>query len=111
MKVLACGSRSWTNVDAIRARIYRLPADAIVMHGDAPGVDRMAALAAEEHGLAVKAFPADWKRHGRRAGFLRNLVMLDQEPDLVLAWWDGTSRGTEHTIREAARRGIPVEVA
>ncbi len=37
--------------------------------------------------------------------------MLDQEPDLVLAWWDGRSPGTRHMIETAAQRGIPVEVA
>jgi len=36
--------------------------------------------------------------------------MLDWEPELVLAFWDGRSTGTEHTITEANRRGIPVEV-
>jgi hypothetical protein len=36
--------------------------------------------------------------------------MLDQNPGLVIAFWDGKSRGTAHTIGEARRRGIPVEV-
>jgi hypothetical protein len=58
----------------------------------------------------VRVFPADWERYKRRAGIIRNLEMLDQEPDLVIAFWDGKSRGTAHTIGEARRRGIPVEV-
>ena len=38
------------------------------------------------------------------------VVVLDQNPVLVLAWWDGRSRGTAHTIGEAKKRGIPVEI-
>jgi hypothetical protein len=36
--------------------------------------------------------------------------MLNGSPDLVIAFWDGESRGTRHTIDEAKRRGIPVEI-
>ncbi len=47
---------------------------------------------------------------GRRAGLDRNVRMLDSKPDLALAFWDGQSRGTGHTITEARRRNIPVTV-
>ncbi len=47
---------------------------------------------------------------GRRAGPERNIRMLDSTPDLVLAFWDGQSRGTRHTISEARRRNITVRV-
>jgi hypothetical protein len=36
--------------------------------------------------------------------------MLDTKPDLVLAFQRDGSRGTQHTIDEARKRGIPVEV-
>lgn len=54
-------------------------------------------------------FPANWKL-GRRAGPIRNQLMLDQNPDKVIAFHDGRSRGTLHTITEARRRGISVEI-
>lgn len=41
---------------------------------------------------------------------IRNIEMLDQKPDLVLAFWDGASTGTGHTVAEAGKRGIPVEI-
>jgi hypothetical protein len=114
MKVLVCGSRSWgadrEQTQKLYGRIASLPLDALILHGAARGADRLAADAAYLHGHSVESFPADWELYGRRAGFVRNLQMLDQEPDLVLAFWDGESRGTLHTIEEARRRGIPVEV-
>ncbi len=74
------------------------------------GADPIAHNVAVGLGWNVEPYPADWERHGRRAGHLRNLAMLDYPPDLVLAFWDGQSPGTRHTITEARRRGIPVEV-
>ena len=114
MKVLVCGSRHFENPFAISLAIHKrlseLPDDATVIHGDAPGADRMADQSAKARGLNVVAVPADWKTHGKRAGVLRNIAMLDMNPVLVLAYWNGTSNGTAHTISEARKRGIPVEV-
>lgn len=114
VKVLVCGSRDWPHpaeIEAVLAGLYRTSDGlAEIIHGAARGADRIAADCARSLGLAVTAFPADWDRYGKRAGFLRNLQMLDQAPDLVIAFqWNG-SRGTQHTIDEARRRGIDVEV-
>lgn len=110
MRVLVCGSRDWSDIHTIRMRLLRLPPDATIVHGAAPGADTTAAWLAQDFGFTVEAHPADWKTHGKKAGVLRNIEMLDTEPHLVLAFWDGSSRGTAHTIREARKRGIPVEV-
>jgi hypothetical protein len=113
MKVLVCGSRDWTDFDAIANRLTAIPGEheqVAVLHGAAWGADRIAGRAARMLGFQVRAFHADWATHGRRAGILRNLQMLDERPDLVLAFQRDGSRGTQHTIDEARRRGIPVEV-
>jgi hypothetical protein len=91
-------------------RLKELPRGSTIMHGDARGIDRTAGELADALGFFVEVYPADWERHGRRAGVVRNLEMLAKRPDLVLAFWDGSSRGTKHTIDEARKRGIPVEV-
>ena len=110
MRVLVCGSRDWTDQEAIVNRIALLPSDAVVVHGGARGADRIAGAAAEILGHEVKVFRADWNKYGKAAGILRNLQMLDTRPDRVIAFWDGVSPGTQHTIEEARRRGIKVEV-
>lgn len=120
-RVVCCGSRlqvkgraefdeSVLLWDSIYARLRQLPLGTEVIHGGAQGVDVLCGKAAAVLGLAVTVYPADWETHGKRAGVLRNLQMLDQWPNLVLAWWDGKSKGTLHTITEARKRKIPVEI-
>lgn len=114
MKVLACGSRHFADPFraslAIDDRMSRLPAGCEVIHGGAIGADQMAAAAAFHLGLTVTAFLPDYRTHGPGAPFVRNVLMLEQQPELVLAFWDGQSRGTAHTIVEAGKRRIPVEI-
>lgn len=109
-KILVCGSRDWTDTAAIHQRLNQLLGPVTVIHGAAKGADRIAANWAALKGHETQAFPADWTRHGKRAGILRNLEMLDRNPDLVIAFQIGNSHGTQHTINEARRHGIPVEV-
>ncbi len=115
--ILVCGSRDWTDEQPIRERLRHIidavPPEAdepTVIHGDAPGADSIAGAVALDLGFWVEAMPADWRRHGKKAGPLRNLSMLDRKPDLVLAFQKNASRGTQHTIDQARARGIPVEV-
>lgn len=110
MKVLVCGSRDWPDPDMIRARLNLFPFRCEIIHGGARGADHWAGVFANALGHEERVFPADWRGKGKRAGYLRNLAMLDQQPDLVLAFQRNGSRGTQHTIDEARRRGIPVEV-
>lgn len=110
MKVIVCGSRDWADERAIYERLRLFRGYTQLLHGDARGADRLAASVANLLGFGIRAFPADWKKHGKRAGVLRNLAMLDEKPDLVIAFQRNGSRGTQHTIDEARKRGIPVEV-
>lgn len=112
--VVVTGSRSWTDVRYIRAAfdqlILRHGKDIRVINGTAPGADRLCAGIARQYELDVVDMPAEWNKYGRSAGFRRNIEMLDLDPDLVLAFWDGESRGTQHTISEARKRYIPTHV-
>ena len=111
MKVLVCGSRNWTNQDAVFRRLWDLPPYSEIIHGGAPGADCMASRFAQMTCCTERVFRPDYKRHKPQwAPKARNLLMLDEKPDLVIAFQRNGSRGTQHTIDEARRRGIPVEV-
>jgi predicted Rossmann-fold nucleotide-binding protein len=111
MRVLVCGGRDysdesavWGALDALRQRYGRLT----VIQGGATGADelarRWAVIQASTHLINE---PADWKKHGKAAGPIRNQRMLDEHrPDLVLAFPGG--RGTADMVRRAKSAGVNV---
>lgn len=111
--VLVCGSRNWTDestiADVLSDVFYEVEeagGQPKVMHGNAPGADTLAAKVSDFYGVPTLVFPADWKRHGKAAGPIRNRQMLDEKPELVIAFHLGESRGTRDCVNEAMRRGI-----
>lgn len=89
------------NEDVILHCLRYLPVDAVVIHGDARGADRMARDAALRLGLILIAFPADWEYYGKGAGPIRNRQMIEEgTPDFVLAFHDdlASSKGTRDMI-------------
>jgi len=112
MVVLVCGSRYWHSRRAIQDAIYNLPHGTSIIHGNCKGADTMAGEAAKVMGFSICIFNADWGRHGLAAGPVRNREMLNQKPDLVIAFHDdiNSSKGTRDCVEEAKIRGIPVEL-
>lgn len=118
MKVLVCGSRKWTNLKAIERELEKLPASTIIIHGACRGADNTAGFVAWLLGFEVRTYPAAWEQFGRRAGSIRNQVMLNvehqnSEPiDKVLAFHEdpGLGKGTWDMVARAKKAGIPVEV-
>lgn len=111
MKVIVCGSRSWDDVAKMREVLDTLPEGTVIVHGGAPGADKMAGSLARKRGFSPIVYPAQWDKHGKAAGPIRNRQMLDVElPDLVIAFWDGVSRGTKDMIDETERRRIELWV-
>lgn len=115
MKLLVCGSRTWaddlTVIDAILGIIAgSQETEFIVIEGGAAGADQAGARAAGLLGIPVCEYPANWSLHGRAAGPIRNQQMLDQHPDLVLAFWDGQSPGTRDMLHRAAAAGVPTKI-
>ena len=64
---------------------------------------------ANEQGIPVESYPADWNRHGRSAGYIRNHEMLENA-DALIAFWDGRSKGTKNMIDIAMRAGKAVRI-
>ena len=84
----------------------------IYIHGDARGADRLAGVVAEGLGFEVIAVPADWDKHHRAAGPIRNKKMLSMRPMVVLAFHAdiSQSKGTKHMIEIARKAGIETRV-
>jgi len=73
-------------------------------------VDTVAAVAARVCGLTVIEYEPEWNRLGRfLAPFVRNTTIVE-ESDVLVAFWDGKSRGTMDSVVKAKDRGIKVKV-
>ena len=56
------------------------------------------------NGFEVEIFLPEWKKYGRAAGPVRNKEMVNSA-DLVIAFWDGKSKGTKSLIKYAEKIG------
>lgn len=116
-RVLICGSRNWSDPVMIRQDLGALPwrqgHPVVVIHGDCRGADKIADEWARLLHYQVEVYRAQWQKHGRSAGPIRNRQMLDEGlPDEVWAYHDSleSSRGTKGMVGLARERGIPVRV-
>lgn len=90
------------------------PCDTVIV-GGAAGIDFLTEAWARSRDIAVEVREADWNKHGKAAGPIRNREMLEgtdqhERADVLVAIWDGKSRGTRSAIDAALRLGIETHV-
>jgi hypothetical protein len=106
--VLVCGGRDYADsvmVDMQLDRLHALHNFGMLIHGGAKGADAEADRWAKSRRIPVKAYPADWKALGKKAGPIRNQTMLEEgKPDWVVGFPGGA--GTEDMLRRAKKAGV-----
>jgi len=109
MRVLVAGGRTFNDravlVETLN-QLHSLHGISVLIHGAAKGADRLAGDWAVANGVHVDEHPALWKKHGRGAGAIRNQEMLEESPELVVAFPGG--KGTADMVKRARRAGIKV---
>lgn len=109
MRVLVTGSRNFTNTKLMYNALSSIQNnDITLVHGGCKGADKIAEKIGEELGFQIEEHLADWDKHGKSAGPIRNIEMLNSGIDLVLAFPIGESRGTRNCIKKAVDKSIPV---
>jgi len=83
-----------------------------IVSGAARGADRLGEQFANVAHYDISRFPANWAGYGKRAGYIRNADMAkyasEDNSGMLIAFWDGKSRGTKHMIDLAKRYGLEV---
>ncbi len=125
MRIIVCGSRDYDREDLVFEELDDYcqgcrNEPVTVVHGAARGADALASRFVSLERAARDPFrtapvteeghPADWEKHGKGAGPIRNREMAAAGAVLCLAFWDGLSRGTADMISTATRCGIPVRI-
>ena len=130
--ILVVGSRTITDYELVSNFLDYLLGDiplqshVVVVSGGAKGVDTLAEMYANECGFELKTFPLtkdDWyitdtktckKKYNKKAGYDRNKKMheyIAQFPNRgVVAFWDGESKGTLHSVELAKQYNNPIKL-
>lgn len=114
MRVLIYGGRDFVQtqdsldflIDWWRLHILAGTPWDVVISGKARGGDAAGEDFAERMRIAVEEYPADWKTHGKAAGFIRNQQMLDSGIDLAIQFPGGN--GTRDMRRRLDKAGVRV---
>jgi len=112
MKITIAGSRDFKNlvkVGIILKKLEIIYPEMEILTGGAKGVDEHANELAKYRGYKRKVIKPDWKQYGRHAGLMRNKKMVE-ESDMVVAFWNGKSKGTKNTIGHATKNGKELHV-
>lgn len=112
LKVIIAGGRDFNDYELLKSVCDHILKDQIhveIISGVAKGADTLGERYARDNGYNIKLIPADWDTHGRSAGYKRNSDMADYG-NVLIAFWDGKSKGTKHMIDLAKSNFLTVRV-
>lgn len=106
MKVAVIGSREFTDFDIAP---YIPENTTEIVSGGAVGVDTVAKRYALKNNIKYKEFLPEYQKYGRRAPLVRNDAIIDYS-DLVMAFWNGHSKGTKYVINQCQKKCVPLYI-
>ena len=112
MILIIAGGRDFTDYELVKEKVdFYLQnvdkRDVIIVSGCARGADSLGERYAHENAMELWKFPADWDKHGKAAGHIRNAEMAEVATHLI-AFPGG--RGTKNMIETAKKKGLTVRV-
>ncbi len=113
MKVAIVGSRHFAEPARVADYVKSLPPNASILTGSASGVDAAATKAARERGMAVQVMPASFEELADASKAAARNQRLVDACDVLVAFWDGQSKGTRATVDRAldSRKEVHIFVA
>lgn len=126
LRIIVAGGRNFTDYDllfdTLSDLLCELDDEIIVdnssnvkfISGTCRGADSLGEQFAYTYGYEVVRFPADWDKYGKSAGYRRNCDMAKYAAEartaILVAFWDGKSKGTKNMIDIAKRYGLDVRI-
>jgi predicted Rossmann fold nucleotide-binding protein DprA/Smf involved in DNA uptake len=107
MRIAIVGSRNIKDYDFVNSCFNKILTDENIedyeiVSGGADGVDSIAREIAINNKKTITEFFPDWKKYGKSAGFVRNKYIVESA-DILIAIWDGESKGTKNSINTAMK--------
>ena len=110
MRVAIVGSRHFPEPERVTEYIRSLPARASIITGSASGVDAAATKAARDRGIPIQVIPASFEEVADASKSAARNQRLVDACDVLVAFWDGASKGTRTTVERALDSGKEVHV-
>lgn len=127
LRIIVAGSRDFKDYNFLKDKLMRLletldetslvdnPSQVKFISGTAKGADVLGEQFAYTYGYEVKRFPAEWNLYGKSAGYIRNEQMAKYAVSegcygILIAFWDGKSKGTKHMVDLAKKYGLKIKV-
>jgi hypothetical protein len=112
IKVIIAGGRNFDDFNKLCQvcdEFLKDQHDIEIVSGAYKGADALGERYAAERNYPIKQFPANWRRYGKSAGLKRNNEMAAYA-DVLIAFWDGESKGTKNMIDLATQAGLKIEI-
>ena len=111
-RVCVCGGRDYSDINLVNSALDYIKNNItndktlIIIQGCARGADALAADWTIRNNVQCEAYPAEWKKYGKSAGYVRNKIMLDTGLDLLVAFPGG--KGTDMMKKLASKANVKV---
>ena len=106
MKVAIIGTRSLINVEISKY----IPENVTeIISVGAIGIDTLAEEVADKRRISKSIIRPEYDKYGKKAPLIRNKEIV-KRAELVIAFWDGKSRGTKFTIDYAKKLNKEVKI-
>jgi len=112
MKVIVAGSRNFNNYNLLKSKLDQIlkdQLDIVIISGNANGADKLGERYGQEKNHLIEIYPAEWQKFQRSSGPIRNAQMAEVG-NMLVAFWDGQSRGTKNMIEQATKKGLEVHI-
>lgn len=110
MKLAIIGSREFNDYEFLCKSLEPIKSMVqLVVSGGAKGADELGERWANENNIPTLIFYADWKKHGKSAGFIRNIDII-KNCDAVVAYQVNQSKGTQHSLNLAKEHSKKIRV-
>lgn len=108
MKIGVVGSRNFNDYIKLKTELDKYHATFIIS-GGAVGADTLAKKYADENNIPTVIYLPDWNKYGKSAGAIRNKDIVNNS-DMIVAFWDGISKGTAISINLAKKTNKTIEI-
>jgi len=111
--IAVIGSRGFNDYNCFKERIKFFTQNIenySFTSGGANGADKFISDYCKEFGYELTEHLPDYNKYSGKVAPIKRNHLIVEDADLLIAFWDGVSRGTAYTLKLADKKGIPIRI-